>query len=213
MTFQELRDETSRLRGQRESLRTTVERLDGQLGTMETEQSLLGESRELLGKAAARSREEIKGRIERMVTHALQTILERDDYRFEIRFEDKRGRIEVEPILHTSVSSGNPLDNNGGGVVDIISTTLRLIVKLMLGVPGPLILDEPAKWIAEAHRPHFMKMLREFSEKTETQIIFCTHITEYIADADRILDVRLINGESVVNEIISSRPNEPIQPH
>jgi DNA repair exonuclease SbcCD ATPase subunit len=139
-----------------------------------------------------------------MVTYALQTVLERQDYQFELELVDKRGRIEAEPVLKTATSRGNPIDNNGGGVIDIISTMLRLILKLRLRVPGPIILDEPGKWIAEAHRYNFMKMLREFSARAETQIIMCTHIGEYVEGADKTIEVTLVDGRSQTRYVGSS---------
>lgn len=196
LNITKLKEKIARLQGQRETLTGTLSRLDDQIHQDQIQQKILVDSQELLGRAAAKSREEIKARIERVVTFTLRTVLGREDYRFEIFFDRKRDRVEVKPILHTATSSGHPLDNNGGGVVDIIAMTLRLIVKLTLGVPGPLIIDEPAKWIAVSHRPQFMRMLHEFSEKTKTQIIMCTHISEYMTGADKTLEVRLVDGES-----------------
>jgi DNA repair exonuclease SbcCD ATPase subunit len=197
--FEELRQKAAQLQGQRDALTSQVERLRSSIQAIQEEGEVLEAARVLIDKAATKSREDVANRIERMVSYALRDILQREDYRFELAFEHKRGRIEASPVLHTATSSGNPLDNNGGGVVDIIATTLRLIVKLSLNVPGPIIVDEPAKWIAEAHRPRFMAMLKDFSMKTGTQIIVCTHIAEYVSSADKIFEVRLAGGESKVH--------------
>jgi len=194
----------SQWRGQQKALRKSLDSLKEKIAHGEAEKDLLTDCLSLLGKAASVSREHIKTKIENIVSHALQRILERDDYRFEIEFARKRGQIEAVPILHTATSCGNPLENHGGGVVDIITTTLRLVLKHQLEVPGPIVLDEPAKWLAESHRLHYMRMLQEFSQQTGTQIIMCSHIDEYIREAQRAIRVTQDGGVSSAQRIDQS---------
>ena len=196
----DVRTRLTRLEGRREALRDQAERLDRDVTGLEDRGETLVGCRSLLGRATARSRQEIKERVERSTTHALRAVMGDDSYRFEIAFVERRGKVEADPVLHTAMSDGDPIESNGYGVVDVVGTTLRLVIKTMLGVRGPLIMDEPAKYLDRERQPNYMRMLREFSEKTGTQIIICTHVTEHIEFADRIFEVTLVDGKSHVQQ-------------
>jgi len=173
-------------------LETTIKQKDALVKSLvqdieikEAERQLLREAVTLLSTAASYTREGISSSIERVVSHAEQMVLDREDYKFRIDFATKRNQVEAYPVQITSRSEGNPEDSNGGGILDIISTVLRLIIKRALDIPGPLFMDEPGKWVAEEHRKAYIQLLKEYSNDTGTQIIMTSHASEYIDAADK----------------------------
>lgn len=187
------------LKGQKQALEGSLAKVTLQIDEMKDRETVLDESLVILNMAAERSREEIKSTVERVVTQTIRSIMESKEYNFAIVFEKKRNQIEARPTVDPP--GGNVLDSKGGTILDIITTTLRLIIKELLNVSGPVIMDEPAKNIAETHRPNFIKMLKEFSYKTKTQVVMCSHEREYIREADAAIEVRRIEGRSTARVV------------
>lgn len=182
------------LLGRRDALQKNADRLSEDIKSFDRREEILDESLALLNIAAELSRKDIKATIEVVITRTIQKIMEDDNYNFEIIFEKKRGQIEARAII--TPPGGNILDSKGGTILDIITTTMRIIIKELLGIPGFVAMDEPAKNIADAHQSNFFGMLKSFSRKTGTQIIMCSHNKEYIREADAAIEVRLIDGRS-----------------
>jgi DNA repair exonuclease SbcCD ATPase subunit len=73
--------------------------------------------------------------------------------------------------------AADPLGSRGGGVVDIVSLALRIVI-LELYTPridGPLMLDEPTKQLSKEFSDRAAELLRAISERTGRQIILVTH--------------------------------------
>jgi DNA repair exonuclease SbcCD ATPase subunit len=196
-SLEELKQEYARLLGRKETLAESFESLDKQIENLLDEKVLLTQCLELLGKAASVSRAQIKEHIEKVVSYVLQQILEREDYVFSLEFVRKRNQIEVYPLLNELPV----LDGHGGGPSDLIAIVLRLTIKHQMQVSGPVLFDEPAKFLGGVHRPFFMAMLREFSQRTGTQMILISHVPEYLKEANRGVIVEQSNGVSRVKNV------------
>ena len=91
---------------------------------------------------------------------------------------------------------------NGGGIVDIVSTSLRFIIAEVWRNPeidGPIIMDEAYKHLSKEYTPMIAVFLKKLSDDFGRQIILSTH-NEYIAQAaDLKIHVSLDDtGTSVV---------------
>ena len=97
------------------------------------------------------------------------------------------------------------MDQNGGGVVDIVSTALRLIALQTYEpvIDGPIILDEPTKMVSSEYIPTLAEFLKSAGNDFGRQIILITH-NEYLASiADEIVSFSKNNlGES---EVVSAK--------
>jgi len=154
----------------------------------------------LLEQCNIAARDFVKIEVEQLVTQGLRSIFENPSIQFNIDFVTKRNQIEAEFILskeeNGSRIQGDILSTHGGGVVDVISISLRIIIMQLLKVKGPLILDEPGKNISAQFISAFGKFLTEVSNTFDRQIIMITHNSKLVEFANNTIEVYQTNGVS-----------------
>lgn len=133
----------------------------------------------LFQKISSFKRELARKRLEELGTMALQYSMGADyEMMIEVGDDKKKPTIEVY-VLHVPTKlRTSPLDDNGGGIVDILSVALRVMVLQMVDDPvidGPIILDEPFKMASEEYIPMISNFLKKISEDFGRQIIMVTH--------------------------------------
>ncbi len=171
--------------------------------SLEQQQNTLQTALNLLEQSNIISRKTMKTEIERLVTQGLRIIFERTDIEFSIDFTTKRNQTEAEFFITRGSNpdnriAGDILSTFGGGLVDIISISLRIIIMQLMKVSGPLLLDEPGKFISAQYIENFGKFLVQISKTFDRQIIMITHNEKLATFADNILEVDQINGISKV---------------
>jgi hypothetical protein len=112
--------------------------------------------------------------IARAVTRCLEAIFE-DPYEFSIRFDRKRGKTEATLVLSRNGKEYNdPLNEVGGGVIDVASLSLRLAC-VMLSKPmrdRVLVLDEPFRNVrGNANKQRLRSLLLSLAEDLGFQFI------------------------------------------
>lgn len=137
------------------------------------------------------TQQRFKERMEALVTLAIKSVFDKRDYEFELVFEEKRNQMEVKPIIYEWVdgvkySYDSLEDDFGGGMVDIVSIAMRVVLWSMERPKSRnvIILDEPGKNLG-AMVSLFGKMLREISHKLGFQLIIITHDEEILENGDR----------------------------
>lgn len=152
-------------------------------------------------------KEEIKKKLESLVTQGLQTIFERDDYRFAINMEIKRNVMTASPMVYSRFQGEDfgvdPMDGRGGGLCDVISFLLQVIVLLAFSnkFEKILICDETFKHVSRQFLPNIAEFLTYLNEKTGIQMILVTHQHELADVAEKRFEVRLNQyGETVIKE-------------
>lgn len=165
----------------------------------------LTEARVLLEKCNIVSRDFVRAEVEQLVTQSLRSILDNPFIKFEIEFVEKRNQTEA--LFSLAIEGdeeqigGDIISTYGGGVVDIISVSLRVIMMQLLKLEGPLILDEPGKNIAPQYVSNFGKFLTEVSKAFNRQIIMITHNDTLASCANNIIRVEQKNGVSKVEKV------------
>jgi DNA repair ATPase RecN len=167
------------------------------------QQEALQQALTLLEQSNIVSRDFMKSEIEKLVTQGLRIIFENSHIEFRINFTTKRNQTEAEFIISKGEKeedriTGDILSTYGGGLVDIISISLRIIIMQLMKIQGPLLLDEPGKNISAQYIGNFGRFLTQISKTFERQIIMITHNDRLAAVADNILEVDQINGISKV---------------
>lgn len=148
---------------------------------------------------AQQTQEELQYRISEIVTLALNSVFE-DDWTFNIDFVFKRGKTEAEIYIEKNGEKYNPMDDMGGGIVDVVSFALR-IMAWTLQTPqsnNTIVLDEPFRFLSKDMQVKAGVMLKELSDKLNLQFIIVTHEESLIECADRIFTVTQKNGKSEV---------------
>ena len=158
----------------------------------------------LLEQCNLSARSFVKTEVEQLVTQGLRSIFEDDTILFNIEFVTKRNQIEAEFTLSREDAKthiqGEILSTYGGGVVDVISISLRIIIMQLMKIKGPLILDEPGKNISAQFISAFGKFLTEVSNTFNRQIIMITHNSKLVEFANNTIDVYQTAGVSHVRQ-------------
>lgn len=144
--------------------------------------------------------------LEGLCTSAIQYSFSPDhEIKVSIKETGKRSVIDVKIMNTLTGYEEDIMDQNGGGVVDIVSTALRLIALQTYEpvIDGPIILDEPTKMVSSEYIPTLAEFLKSAGNDFGRQIILITH-NEYLASiADEIVSFSKNNlGES---EVVSAK--------
>lgn len=154
----------------------------------------------LLQKTSDYARSQMKQTIEYIVTNALQVVFAQD-IRFEVELGTRAGAPTAEFfVVDAAGLRYKPMDARGGGLVDVISTALRLSI-LELYQPkleGPVILDEPGKMVSAEYAANFAYFLKEYCQRIGRQVIMITHNSALAEIADKSIQVSIKNGVSEV---------------
>lgn len=115
-------------------------------------------------------------KITELVTICLQFVFG-SRYSFGIIFHKKRNKTEAQLVFLKDDMEINPLEEAGGGVIDVASFALRL-ASLLLSRPKKaklLILDEPFKHLSREYTKRIRMLLEKMSQEHNVQIILVTH--------------------------------------
>lgn len=159
----------------------------------------------LLQYVSVESRQQVATIFEQIVTDALQTILKNKTLQFKVYFIQKKTGTDVSFKLFDTVVQKelSIIHSFGGGVKDIVSTILRIMV-LELHKPtiqGPIILDEVGKNISKEYQENFGTFLQALSKQLDRQIILITHSPIIAQAASKVLTVsKDVTGCSLVTE-------------
>jgi len=185
------------LKGQREERTARINTIEKEIARLQEDGEVLAKVLELFRAVGEAVRREIKDKIENLISSVLTTVFE-EPFRFKINIVRRRNQVEVDFDVASRNMEGDILGIRGGGIADVISISLRIVLAEMLKVKGPLILDEPLRMVSEEYVPNVASFLVELSKKFGRQIICITHNKTLAAAATKQFKVRLEKGVSVV---------------
>jgi len=146
----------------------------------------------------------IKFHIEDIVNLALNYVFP-GEYEFVLDFFIRRNQTECEFWLKKEDKLFNPLNSNGGGIVDILAFALRIALwSLKIGKKNnTIILDEPFRFISSDLQVCAGEILRELSEKLDIQFIIVTHEDQIMEIADKLFVVeKTKNISKIIKDIL-----------
>lgn len=126
---------------------------------------------------AAATQDQLRVRLEGITKTALDVVFP-GSYTFKVEFTPRRGRTEVDMWLDKDGTRMNPLDSNGGGVVDVISLALRICCLTLSTNARVLLLDEPFKFIRGKARQRLGDMLKAISRRLGIQVIMVADVSD-----------------------------------
>lgn len=183
--------------------------INNEIEKLKEQEDTFTKAKLLLEDSSMFAREQIKHQFEVMVTNALQFITG-ESVEFKIEFEQKRGRPEASFYVISKLDDGvtiknNPEESRGGGIIDIISLTLKycMLQTHNPSIEGPFILDEPAKHVSEEYIVNVGRFLKEINSVFNRQIIMVTHNTHLSEISDKRYLVTMENGVSKADEYSS----------
>ena len=159
------------------------------------------EALEFLTELANSRRGVMKGKIEAIVTEAIQLIYG-DSYRVELSYSMKNNRscLDIEMVRVTpSGEVRRDMSGFGGGMADTISVPLRLMVLLGSKQTDKVcILDECWKHMDLERIELVGKFLRLLADRLGIQIVICSHHERMRDFADRTYEISEQDGISKV---------------
>ena len=158
-------------------------------------------------KAARDTQDQLRVRIEDVVQSSLDAVFP-GSYTFRTEFVARRGRTELDMWLDKDGTRMDPLDSNGGGVVDVLSLALRVCCLTMSRNARVLLLDEPFKFIRGRARQRLGDMLSRLSRKLGIQVIMVADVSDTGIIPDRQFRVSLDRSRHSVIEATEPEASE-----
>lgn len=165
-----------------------------EIETLDEKNMIFEKAKLLLEKTSDFARKQAIKSIENMVTGALQEIFSSHS-KFIIEEKTNNGKVAVDFFLEDEVDGEkiltDPQEQRGGGYVDVISLALRfaMIEVFTPKIEGPILLDEPAKFVSEDYIYNVAEFLSKVSESFNRQIIMVTH-SKYLSNiGDKTFEV------------------------
>jgi len=160
-------------------------------------------ARWVLSKVAEQTQLRFKEKVESLVTMAIQSVFDRP-FQFILIFEQKRNKFECRPVVMEGDIEYVPKDDMGGGIIDIISFALRVVL-WSLQKPKTrniLILDEPMKYVGKGDLlDRAGNMIREISHRLGLQLLLVTHEPELSSIGDISYNVEYKKDRSIISLI------------
>jgi ABC-type enterochelin transport system ATPase subunit len=147
---------------------------------------------------AEEQRKQLEERVQSLVDYGVQAVFG-PDHRFRVKSELRGKTVKTEFFLVESGLELPLLDATGGGVGDVVSFLLR-VVMLCLVRPVQrrlLVLDEPFKFLSKSHYHQMQALLKELTDALELQLIVVTHESLFIEVATTVVKVRKEGGISI----------------
>ena len=211
--FEEIKSLKSRLRirqdecnmklGKRNMLLAELTKKKELISTCEVDIDVYTKVVALLQNVSEHVRLGIVSKLENIVTEALQEIYPDKLLKFIISFDSSKSGVSVKFKVYDDINKQelNVLYAFGGGIKDIISTVLRVVVLELDGSSknSSIILDETGKGISSEYQERFGKFLRVLSDRLNRQIILITHQQETIIPyANQVFKISQREGKSYI---------------
>ncbi len=195
-TLQTLYNGIHKYHTEKELLTEQLEEKENKLNSEQQKSKSILEAQEFLQVIAAQTQSIVEKKLSKLVTSALHTVYPENPYNFILRFEKKRNATECKLLFEKNGQEFNPLEESGGGPIDIASIAL-LISFIMIEKKNPIIiLDEPMKHMSKKRSIIAAKFLKSICENLGLQIIMVTHLDEIILHAHKSFEII----EGTVNE-------------
>jgi DNA repair exonuclease SbcCD ATPase subunit len=190
ISLSDYRQKLSRSQGKFQLIEKQVLEAKNKKDELEKDQKSLEEAQVFLQDVAKRTQEQLKIHIEDTVQLAIDTCFP-GKYEFKIQFEIKRGKTEAHLVFLKDGQEIEPMDDSGGGVVDISSFALRISAWTLSGTNNVIVLDEPFRFVSNDLQPLAAQVLSELSKTLKLQFIVVTHRPEIVDIADRVFEVKI----------------------
>lgn len=150
----------------------------------------------VIQQVAKETQDKLRLRFEAIVQACLDSVFP-GSYKFRMDFISRRGQVEVDMWLDSDGTRLDPLDSNGGGVVDVLSIALRLCCLTLSTSSKVLLLDEPFGHLRGEARDRLGELLSIISEKLNVQILMVGDVAGNVVKGKEFR-VSKVSGVSVV---------------
>jgi DNA repair exonuclease SbcCD ATPase subunit len=209
MTLQEITQEFAEAKARHGLLKQDLDAKLNQIVYQKDQVENMVKARWVLTEVATQTQKRFKEKVETLVTMAIRSVFDRP-FQFLLEFERKRNKMECRPeikeLVNGKARTFDPAEDMGGGIVDIISFALRVVL-WSLEKPSSrnvIVLDEPMKNLGKMVSLAG-QVLKEISHRLNFQLIIITHEDELIEIADRAYYITHDGNKSRV-ELVKGEP-------
>ena len=182
----------------RQSSKELLESRKNRLEEIKTETEEILKSISVCQEVATEVQNQLSVKMDSIVNMGLKTIFN-DEYTFKLEYVPARGKTEVEFNMYDK--NGRPIDpmmQNGGGLVDLLTLCLRIAVYNISHVDNVICFDESMKFLSKGFREQGGELIHTLSERLGLQFIEVTHIPEFVENSDKQFIIKKIDGVSEV---------------
>lgn len=149
-------------------------------------------ARELLNALVNHKKRTTLDKIESLVTFGLQTIFENPNYAFKVNTSIVRKQVAYTFTLSEGGhDSENITETRGGGVVNVVSFLLALVVQLMLDPKARFfILDEKFANVSSMFVPNIADLLATLAKRMNVQFLQVSHQDALTESSDVVYNVQ-----------------------
>jgi len=189
----ELQNNLSALQGQESLLVSQIDSNKSKLLELSHKREIYAKAIEIFGVIQEVTQQQVKEGFNKLITYILQYIFEQD-YKFELEF-GRRGNLQecnFKVISPDGVEITDTLEALGGGILDVLSFGLRLVLMELIKprYEGFICLDESFKHVSINYLPKISALLKETNKRFNKQIIMTTHQELLKFAADNIIEIK-----------------------
>lgn len=199
MDLQEIRSKLDQLKGQHSQIKKDLKQNKVILKKANKNLRKHEKAKEIIRIVGIKTQEQLQFHIADITSLALEAVFP-DPYKLEIEFVQRRNKTECDIFFVRDGERIDPKTASGGGTVDVAAFALR-IAAWSLKRPhsiNTIILDEPLRFVSEDLMDKASQMLKEVSKKLGIQFIIITHNPILSNYADKVFEVKLKKGISVL---------------
>ena len=194
--FSELTRKLGEAQGEYKHILDEKNKLEMNLCKLDHDKEVYSKAVELLAVVQKVSQAKIKEGFEGIITHALQYVFENESS-FELEFGRRGNLQELDFNLKKPgfEEAYDILDTESGGVIDIVSISLRLVL-MEINTPkinGFLLIDEPFTGVSkdEDYLPRARDFVQGIQQKLKRQIIIISHEAIFTESSDyNIIEIK-----------------------
>ncbi len=157
------------------------------------------QAREIVRAVGCETQKQLQFHISDIASLALEAVFD-DPYELKVDFVQRRNKTECDLLFVRDDMEIHPLSSSGVGAIDIASFALRIASWSMKRphTRNTIILDEPFKHLSVDLQDRASAMIKEVSDKLGLQFIIITHDPTLGNYADKVFNVRLRRGKTIV---------------
>lgn len=192
------RSRIDKARGMKSTISRKLEEAEQKKALLLKRQIAVEFAQAIIQQVARETQESVRVHLEDIVQKCLDTVFP-DEYTFKMDFAISRGKTEIKLQFFVDGEETDPMEAEGGGLVDIAALGLRIASWTLSGTRNTMIFDENMKFLSKDLQPRGAEVIKELSKGLGLQFIFASHSPDILAVADRIIDVKItresINGK------------------
>jgi DNA repair exonuclease SbcCD ATPase subunit len=157
------------------------------------------QAREIIRAVGIQTQNQLSYNISDITSLALEAVFD-DPYSLRTSFVLRRNKTECDLTFVRDGEEVDPLSACGGGAVDVASFALRIASWTMQRprTRPVIILDEPLRFLSVDLQERASQMMKTISEKLGIQFLVVSHSSTLASYADKVFEVSIRNGKSIV---------------